>query len=70
VAPAPATPSPALAAHGLLPRDDLRAIFLESMNDVVLPGLELCQVPTVDARRWLLQCTSRWASGHSTSSNL
>jgi hypothetical protein len=53
--------SPALAAHGLLSQADRRAVFLEAMHDVVLPGLELCRVPTVEARRWLDACTARWS---------
>ena len=53
--------SPALVAHGLLSQVDRRGVFLEAMNDVVLPGLELCQVRTADARRWLAACTSRWS---------
>ena len=52
--------SPALVAHGLLSQADRRAVFLEAMHDVVLPGLELCRVPTGDARRWLETCTARW----------
>lgn len=56
---APVT-SPALVAHGLLPQAGLRDVFLEAMNDVVLPGLELCGVATVHARRWLNTCTDRW----------
>ncbi len=57
--PGPVT-SPALVAHGLLPQAGLRDVFLEAMNDVVLPGLELCGVATVHARRWLTTCTDRW----------
>ncbi len=61
----PAAPreSPALVAHGLLAQEGLRAVFLEAMHDVVLPGLELCGVATDDARRWLDGCTARWAPG-------
>jgi hypothetical protein len=57
---APLTHSPALAAHGMLSQHDLRAVFLEAMNDVILPGLEHCGVPTAEARRWLHHCTARW----------
>jgi hypothetical protein len=58
--PAPGSESAALAAHGLLPLDGLRAVFLEAMHDVVLPGLELCRVDTAAARAWLTTCTARW----------
>jgi hypothetical protein len=58
--PVPPATSPALVAHGLLPQSALRQVFLEAMHDVVLPGLELCGVATVDARRWLTTCTDRW----------
>jgi hypothetical protein len=58
--PVPPVTSPALVAHGLLPQSALRGVFLEAMHDVVLPGLELCGVATVDARRWLTTCTDRW----------
>ena len=40
----PHVESAALTAHGLLPVATLREVFLEAMNDVVLPGLELCGV--------------------------
>ena len=61
---APAAPeSPALIAHGLLSQRERRQVFLEAMHDVVLPGLELCQVETTAARRWLDACTSRWRIG-------
>jgi hypothetical protein len=60
-APSPPPASPALAAHGLLPQADRRRVFLEAMTDVVLPGLELCQVRTTEARRWLSACTGRWS---------
>ena len=56
----PPVTSPALVAHGLLPQSALREVFLEAMHDVVLPGLELCGVGTVEARRWLTTCTDRW----------
>jgi hypothetical protein len=56
----PPVTSPALVAHGLLPQSALREVFLEAMHDVVLPGLELCGVATVEARRWLTTCTDRW----------
>lgn len=49
-----------LAAYGLLAQPALRAVFLEAMHDVVLPGLELCGVDTGAARAWLAICTSRW----------
>lgn len=57
---APGADSAALAAHGLLPLEGLRAVFLEAMHDVVLPGLELCRVDTTAARAWLTACTGRW----------
>jgi hypothetical protein len=44
--------SPALVAHGMLSQVDRRGVFLEALNDVVLPGLALCGVPTAEARRW------------------
>jgi hypothetical protein len=53
--------SPALAAHGLLGQDGLRGVFLEALNDVVLPGLELCGVGTAAGRAWLAGCTAGWA---------
>ena len=59
--PSPAQHRAVLVAHGLLAQAVLREVFLEAMNDVVLPGLELCGVATADARRWLAACTSRWA---------
>lgn len=49
-----------LAGYGLLPQPALRAVFLEAMHDVVLPGLDLCGVDTRAARDWLAACTSRW----------
>jgi hypothetical protein len=52
-----------LSAYGLLPQSALRAVFLEAMHDVVLPGLDLCGVDTCAARAWLTTCTSRWGSG-------
>jgi hypothetical protein len=58
----PYVESAALTAHGLLPVATLRDVFLEAMNDVVLPGLELCGVATGEARSWLTACTSRWAT--------
>ncbi len=58
----PPVTSPALVAHGLLPQSALREVFLEAMHDVVLPGLELCDVATIEARRWLTTCTNRWGS--------
>ena len=57
----PYVESAALTAHGLLPVAMLRDVFLEAMNDVVLPGLELCGVATGEARGWLAACTRRWA---------
>jgi hypothetical protein len=59
-APVPPATSPALVAHGLLPQSALREVFLEAIHDVILPGLELCGVATVEARRWLTACTDRW----------
>jgi hypothetical protein len=56
----PYVESAALTAHGLLPVAMLRGVFLEAMNDVVFPGLELCGVATGGARGWLAACTSRW----------
>jgi hypothetical protein len=56
----PASEAADLAAYGLLPQSSLRAVFLEAMHDVVLPGLELCGVDTGAARNWLATCTSRW----------
>jgi hypothetical protein len=58
--PAPDAESDALTAHGLLPLAGLRAVFLEAMHDVILPGLELCRVDTQAARAWLTTCTDRW----------
>jgi hypothetical protein len=52
--------SPALAAAGLLSQHDRRQVFLEAMHDAVLPGLDLCQVRTTEARSWLTACTARW----------
>jgi hypothetical protein len=60
---APSPPrSPALAAHGLLSQSDRRVVFLEAMNDVVLPGLELCQVRTAAARAWPPRARTRPAT--------
>jgi len=59
--PPPYVDSAALTAYGLLPVATLREVFLEAMNDVVLPGLELCGVATGEARRWLAACKSGWA---------
>jgi hypothetical protein len=56
----PSAESAALVAHGMLGLGALRAIFLEAMHDVVLPGLELCGIATEPARRWLATCTGRW----------
>ncbi len=58
-APSRAT-SAALVAHGWLSRDDLRAVFSEAMEDVVLPGLDHCSVDTRDARRWFQSLVARW----------
>lgn len=59
-----ATPAPAestaLVAYGLLAQRALRAVFLEAMHDIVLPGLDLCGVATDEAQRWLAACTARW----------
>jgi hypothetical protein len=57
----PPAESPALVAHGLLGQAALRAVFLEAMNDVVLPGLDLCGVATGAARTWLTGRTARWS---------
>ena len=56
----PCIDSAALTAYGLLPVATLRDVFLEAMNDVILPGLEVCGVATAEARGWLAACTSRW----------
>jgi hypothetical protein len=66
VDPSPALESSALTAHGLLSVDALRAVFLEAMHDVVLPGLELCGVDTAAARRWLTTRTDRWTRSGSS----
>jgi len=49
-----------LTAHGALSPTDLRAVFREAMEDVVLPGLDLCGIETEEARRWLKALTDRW----------
>lgn len=61
VEPFPLPDSPALVAHGMLPRDELRRVFSDAMQDVVLPGLDLCGFDTTTARAWLDDCTRRWA---------
>lgn len=55
-------PSAAAAAHGMLAQVELRAVFLEAMTDVVLPGLQLCGVDTGEAERWLERLRGRWES--------
>jgi len=56
----PPTGSTERVAHGLLAQATLRAVFLEAMHEVVLPGLELCGIATDEARRWLTACTRGW----------
>lgn len=50
---APGADDAALARHGVLPRQEQRALFLATMEQVVLPGLERAGVPCESARRWL-----------------
>lgn len=55
---APATherTSPALIAHGVLPRSELRAILAEALAEVVLPGLERFGVEAAPGRAWLAE---------------
>ena len=49
-----------LTARGALSPTDLRAVFREAMEDVVLPGLDLCGIDTQEGRRWLKALTDRW----------
>ena len=58
--PSPRAPSAALTAHGLLSQGDLREVFREAMEEVVLPGLALCRIATAEARTWLQRCTASW----------
>jgi hypothetical protein len=58
--PSPPPESPALAAHGLLSQEALRRVFLEAMEEVVLPGLEVCGIDPAEAHVWLRGCTARW----------
>lgn len=44
-----------LEEHGVLPADRKTALFLETMEEVVLPGLVVMGVPDGAARRWLEQ---------------
>ncbi|HYQ46561.1 MAG TPA: hypothetical protein VER11_31550 [Polyangiaceae bacterium] len=37
-----------------------RAVFLEAMTEVVLPGLRHCGVATSEARHWLEAFGRRW----------
>jgi hypothetical protein len=60
VTPSPYSSSAALVAHGMLPRDALRAVFREAMEDIVLPGLDHCSVGTADAREWFQGLLARW----------
>jgi hypothetical protein len=61
--PSPRAPSDALAAHGLLSQSDLREVFREAMEEVVLPGLQLCGIQTSAARDWLQRATATWGNG-------
>jgi hypothetical protein len=58
--PSARAPSRVLAAHGLLSQGELRDVFREAMEDVILPGLDHCGIETTEARRWLQRCTSPW----------
>jgi len=53
-------PSAASSAYGMLSQAELRVVFREAMEDVVLPGLELCGIHTGEARRWFQTLTDRW----------
>jgi hypothetical protein len=53
---APGSPeeeSPELLRHGVLPHTRKREVFVQTLHEVVLPGLERFGVDTVPARRWL-----------------
>jgi hypothetical protein len=49
-----------LTAHGLLSQAELRDVFREATEDVILPGLDLCGIETTEARRWLQRHTATW----------
>jgi len=46
---------PELLQHGVLPHSTKRSIFVQTLRDVVFPGLEYHAVDTEPARAWLSQ---------------
>jgi len=58
--------TPALVAHGELPRPLRLEIFATALRDVVFPGLENSGVPTVAGREWLRRSLEAggWATRH------
>lgn len=49
----PAEDDEALLEHGVLPRAQRRAVFEDTLEAVVFPGLEACGVSAVAGRAWL-----------------
>ena len=50
---APALDSPELLRHGVLPISRKRAVFTQTLLEVVFPGLEQFGISTLPAREWL-----------------
>lgn len=46
-------PSPALRAHGVFARAELRELLIECVEEVITPGLALMQVDTEPIRAWM-----------------
>jgi hypothetical protein len=61
-APNPERESPELLAHGILPHSAKRAVFTQTLTEVVFPGLERFGVDTAPARDWLAEKIAAKAS--------
>jgi hypothetical protein len=46
-------PSPALRAHGVFARAELRELLIECVDEVITPGLALMQIDAEPIRAWM-----------------
>jgi hypothetical protein len=51
----PDDPAPDLGAHGELPRSERLELFVGTMEQVVFPGLERCEIDPSAGRRWIAE---------------
>jgi hypothetical protein len=54
--PAPGGEDERLADHGVLPYSMRRQVFIDTLHDVIFPGLEALSIDTAPSRAWLEAC--------------